>query len=121
MTVPVICVKIDMDILDASRILVDNNISGAPVVDENGAMVGILSAKDCFKITMHAGYHGEPGGKVTEYMSRGVKSVTADMSIMDLAELFLSTHFRRYPVVDNGRLIGIICRRDVLRALLELA
>ncbi len=121
MSSSVICLTADMDILGASRILVNKNISGAPVIDENNHVIGILSARDCFKITINAGYHAEPGGKVKEYMSQNVKCVSPDMSIFDLAELFLNSHYRRYPVVDNNRLIGIISRRDALRAILELS
>jgi CBS domain-containing protein len=70
---------------------------------------------------MQAGYYGEPGGQVVEYMSRDVKSVAAETSIVDIAEYFLNIRYRRFPVVRDGRLIGIISRRDTLRALLDLA
>jgi predicted transcriptional regulator len=121
MNTKVVCLTEDMDILDASQILVDKQLSGAPVVDDTGSIIGFLSTKDCFKITMHAGYLGEPGGKITEYMSRDVKCVNENMSIMDMAELFLNSHYRRYPVVADNRLTGIISRRDILRAILKLA
>ena len=111
----------DMDILDAGRVLVSNQISGAPIVDDKGMVIGMLTAADCLKTTMHAGYYAEPGGRVAEFMSRDVKSVAPEMGILDLAELFLNTPYRRYPVIADGRLIGIISRRDALRALLELA
>lgn len=110
-----------MDVLDASQFLVDHHISGAPVLDEQGRMVGILTERDCFKTTLSAGYYEELGGRVSEYMSRDIQSVEPDMSILDLAALFLKAPFRRYPVVSEDRLIGLIGRRDVLRALLTLA
>ena len=72
-------------------------------------------------MTLHAGYHGDWGGPVSDYMSDGVKTVDAEMSIIDLAQLFLDTTFRRFPVMEKNRLIGQISRRDVLRALEHLA
>lgn len=107
----------DMEILRAVHALVENRISGATVVDEHGNVIGILSEQDCMRVALHAGYHGELGGRVAEYMSRDVKTIDADTSILELAELFMNAPYRRYPVVDDNRLIGQISRRDVLRAM----
>lgn len=110
----------DMDIQDAINLLVTKKISGAPVVDQHGNLVGILSERDCMKIALNAAYHEEMSGKVKEYMSTDVKTVDAEMNIADLAELFYREPLRRYPVFDDeGRLVGQISRRDVLRALQE--
>ena len=111
----------DMDVMDASQFLVDRQISGAPVVDRQGHMVGILTERDCFKTTLSAGYYEELGGRVSEYMTRDVQAVDPEMSILDIARLFLRAPFRRYPVVSEGLLIGLISRRDVLKALLSLS
>lgn len=110
----------DMDVLEAARILVDRRISGAPVVDPLGNLVGILSEKDCLKTALSAGYHEEWGGRVEEYMSRGVITLEADTSVIDAARRFLDEGYRRYPVVNEGRLVGLISRRDILRALSTL-
>ena len=107
----------EMEIMDAIEALVRNRISGAPVVDEHGNLVGILSEQDCMKVALHAGYYGDPGGRVAEYMSTEVRTVDADTSIVELARTFLDTPYRRYPVLENERLVGQISRRDVLRAL----
>ncbi len=53
-------------------------------------------------------------------MSTNVKTIAADDSIVDAAKLFFGQHFRRYPVMENGRLVGQLSRRDVLRALEKL-
>ncbi len=81
----------------------------------------MLSELDCLNIALHAGYHGDWGGPVADYMSDGVETVDAEMSIIDLAQVFLDTKFRRFPVMEKNRLIGQISRRDVLRALEHLA
>lgn len=107
----------DMSVLDAIHKLVEHRIAGAPVVDDHGHLVGMLSEFDCMKIVLMAGYHGDPGGPVADYMVTEVDTVDAGMSIVDLAELFLASGYRRYPVLKDNRLVGQISRRDVLRAL----
>ena len=109
--------KPEMDVLDAVHELVKHRIAGAPVVNDHGEVIGMLSEFDCMKVALDSGYYGDAGGPVSEYMSSTVESVDADMSIVNLAEKFLNTKFRRFPVMTETRLIGQISRRDVLRAL----
>ncbi len=110
----------EMEILRAVHILVENDISGAPVVDECGKLVGILTERDCMRIDLEAGYYEGYGGRVGNYMSKNVVTIDPDMSILDLAKRFIDAPYRRYPVVKNDSLIGLISRRDVMRALDEL-
>jgi CBS domain-containing protein len=109
-----------MDVLNALQMLVEHRISGAPVVDETGNVVGILSQKDCLKVVLDASYHGEWAGRVSEFMSRNAKTVEAETTILEVAEMFLQDEYRRYPVMEDNRLIGQISRHDVLRALTTL-
>jgi predicted transcriptional regulator len=102
------------------RILRDNEITGAPVVDEQGNLVGILAEKDCFKVAFTSSYHREPGGWVSEFMSRDVRTIDAEEDIIEVAEMFLNSRYRRFPVMAHGRLVGLISRADVLRALADL-
>jgi CBS domain-containing protein len=113
--------KPETDVLDAVHVLVTKRIAGAPVVDDSGNLLGMLSELDCMKVALNAGYHGNWGGPVRDFMSEGVRTVDADMSIIDLAQEFITTRFRRFPVMQGTRLIGQISRRDVLRALEYLA
>ncbi len=120
MTTTLFTLQQSLEVLRAVRILVEHDISGAPVVDENGKLVGILTERDCMRIDLEAGYYEDYGGRVENYMSRNVVSVEPDMSILELAKRFIDAPYRRYPVVKNDRLIGLISRRDVMRALDEL-
>jgi CBS domain-containing protein len=101
--------------------LLQHRIAGAPVIDDHGNLVGMLSEFDCMKVVLTSGYHSEPGGPVSELMVTDVKTVDAGMSIVDMAELFLESGIRRYPVLKDNRLVGQISRRDVLRALGEIS
>lgn len=109
----------DMEVMDAIQQLVSREISGAPVVDNHGNIVGILTERDCLSTVLTAGYHGEAAGRVSEYMSGDVVCVEADESLMDIARRFAETPYRRFPVLSHNRLVGVISRRDVLRAVLE--
>jgi CBS domain-containing protein len=114
-----------MSILDAARQLVETRISGAPVVDHMGNLVGVLfgvlSEKDCMRIALQAGYHSEVGGTVEEFMHKEVKTVDAERNIVDVAMMFIEDDYRRYPVMKDGRLVGQVSRRDVLKALAALS
>lgn len=121
MTRSVITFRPETDVLDAVHELVTNRIAGAPVVDAEGNLVGMLSELDCMKVALQAGYHGHWGGPVSDFMTTDTQTVDAEMSIVDLAQHFVDTGFRRFPVVDGNRLVGQISRRDVLRALEYLA
>lgn len=106
------------DVLEAIHILVERRISGSPVVDGAGNIVGMLSEKDCMKVALEAGYNEGMGGKVSDYMTRNVETIDADSSIMEVAKAFIDQPYKRFPVVDEEeRLVGQISRADVLRAI----
>lgn len=113
----VFTVSEDMDVTDAVHMLVKHDISGAPVVDRDGRLTGMLTERDCIAVALNAGYFDEPGGHVADYMTTPVETVTIDESLMDIAVRFRDTRYRRFPVMRDGEMVGVISRRDVLRAL----
>ena len=104
-------------IIDAMRVLLERRISGAPVLDDNGAMIGILSQKDCLSIVYSTAYHQDWGGRVDEFMSTEIEHIPDDMCIIEAAERFIRSNYRRFPVMHDGRLVGQISRQDVMQAL----
>ena len=95
----VVTFKPDTPVLDAVHTLVKNRIAGAPVVDDEGNLVGMLSELDCMKVALQAGYYGDYGGPVRDFMSEGVKTVNIEMSIVDLAQVFINDeHFHDFAV-----------------------
>ncbi len=121
MTKKLITFTPETQVLNAIDTLISYRISGAPVLDNEGNLVGMLSEIDCMETFVQSAYHNEMGGLVKDFMSTEVKSISSSMGIVDLAEYFLETHFRRLPVVDNGKLVGQVSRRDVLRAIQKLS
>jgi CBS domain-containing protein len=108
-----------MEILQALQIFVNKKIAGAPVVDASGKLIGILTAKDCLRVAVNASYHSEYGGVVADFMTDNVASISPEDGILDVAKRFLADSYHRYPVLENGVLVGILSRRDMLRALGE--
>jgi CBS domain-containing protein len=108
----------DMDIEEAVRFLLQKHRTGAPVIDENGCVVGMLTEFDCLRL-LAAGDadHDEPFGTVADFMTTDVVTVEPHTDVYFVAGLFLRHHFRRLPVILDGKLIGAITRLDVLRAL----
>ena len=109
----------DMDIQDATRTLLQSKISGAPVVDHSGRLVGMLSEKDCIRLLIDGDYNQRPSGQgtVESYMSKNIKTLSSGATIVDAAYQFINSPYRRFPVVEGKKLIGQISRRDVLQAI----
>jgi CBS domain-containing protein len=113
----------EMPIAEAIRLLLKHKISGAPVVDEHGKLIGICSELDCLRVLaageFYADDHREEG-TVGDYMSHDFKTVGPDEDIYSLAHYFLTHSVRRLPVLENGELIGQLSRRDVLRGMEDM-
>ena len=110
----------ETDIYVAIDTLVKSEVSGAPVVDEAGKLIGIISQKDCLRILANGVFHDAPAGPVSEYMTEAVMHISSDMDIFTVADLFLNNVYRRIPVVDNDVVVGQISRRDILRAIQQM-
>ncbi len=92
----------------------------ALVFGRMGRVVGLQSEEDCMRVATHAGYYGEASGKVSGFMSPEVITVEGDTSVIEIAKMFMEKPFKRYPVMDDNRLVGSISRRDVLKAILAI-
>jgi CBS domain-containing protein len=107
----------ETDILDAVGFLLEKRITGAPVVDKSGRLVGILTEKDCLRLVA-VGVEGNlPHGNVETFMSANPETIPPDMDVYFAAGIFLKRTFRRLLVVENGKLVGAITRFDILRVI----
>ncbi|NME67762.1 MULTISPECIES: CBS domain-containing protein [Flammeovirga] len=123
MTKQLIVFTPEQHIEEAMEVLVEKKISGAPVVNEDGDLVGMLSEKDCLHVILESRYLNYPAsqGRVKDYMTKAVSSISADKDVVEVAMLFENSSFRRYPITKNGKLIGQVSRRDILRAAVDLS
>ena len=112
----------EISIYDAIRKLVSDRISGAPVLNPTGEMVGILSELDCLGVLASDQFHTEDHiATVSDYMSTEFETIGPETDIYTLAMYFRDKPVRRLPVVTpNGQLVGQVSRRDVLRGIEEI-
>lgn len=124
MTTNLITFSPDTNVLEITRILLEKRITGAPVIDENGTIVGLIDDKDCLRIVVDTLYHNQPimSHTAREYMSNVMRTININKEILEVANIFLTTPFKRMLVVDDdGKLRGNISRRDILRAIHDMS
>ena len=100
------------------KTLITKGISGGPVVDDHHRLVGVISEGDCLKEVVRGKYNNTPthSGRVADHMTRDVYTIRPEMNIFEVANMFLDVKLRRFPVVKDGKLLGQISQRDVMRA-----
>jgi len=111
----------DTPIETAMESFLENKISGAPVLDNQGKLVGVLSEKDCMRTLFESSYYNNLGGFVKEYMSTDLKTINIYDTLSNVADEFIKSRFRRFPVMEGDKLVGQISRRDILRAIVKLS
>ena len=111
----------DTPIETAMESFLENKISGAPVLDNQGNLVGVLSEKDCMKTLFESSYYNNLGGFVKEYMSTDLKTINIHDTLSNVADEFIKSRFRRFPVMEGDKLVGQISRRDILRSIVKLS
>ena len=113
-----VTVQADMDIYQAMEVILKEKVSGAAVVDEKDRLVGFISEKDCLKLTTMDAYNSLPaGGPVSGYMTPKVITITAEMGMSQVAHIFLQHPYRKLPVVEGKRIVGMVRRRDLLEVI----
>ena len=120
MTSPGIVLRPEMNLFNAIPIMVRHNITGCPVTDSNARLLGILSELDCMKVLASDAFYADDHTEeilVSHYMTKDVLTIESDMGIFRIANLFFEHTLRRIPVLDDGRLIGQITRRQVLKGI----
>lgn len=119
MTTDVTTVRPETPIMRLVHTIVEHGIQGAVVTDEDGALAGMITERDCIAVATHAGYFDELGGSVAQYMTADVETVAASDGLMEVAKRMTTSRHRLFPVVEAGKLVGLLSRRDVLRALAD--
>jgi len=116
MTTNVITAKKNMVLTDVIALLLRWHISAMPVVDEDDRMIGIVSEIDLVNLTFDG---NAADTTVEEVMVTDIVSFGPDAQLADLVQSFSKNHLRRVPIIDKGKVVGIVSRRDILREMLR--
>lgn len=117
MTKAVVTVGPDLSLKEAISLLLRHHISGMPVVDNSGKLVGIITEQDIINFVFSG---NATNTKVQEAMTAELIAFDSDTDVVKIAECFIAKKIRRVPIVENGKVVGIISRRDILREMLQL-
>ncbi|ELV8715657.1 CBS domain-containing protein [Vibrio vulnificus] len=117
MTLQAVTFTVDMSLSAALNKVMKSVVMGGPVINEKEEVIGFLSEQDLLDKLVKASYHCQDSYTVGECMHSDVLSVSSDMSIIELADMMKVGKPKMYPVVDNKKLVGMITRRDVLKAI----
>ncbi len=117
MTTDVISVHRETEIYEAIRALVENNITGLPVVNDDMSLAGIITEKDVLSLLYNV---EDKPCKVEDFMTKGIVSFNENDSLIDIAECFIENDFRRVPIITQGKLVGIVSRKDIITYILKL-
>ena len=109
-------------IYDVMRELLEKKISGAPVLNKSGKLVGIISESDIMKNIVDSQYYNMPITKtnISKYMKKSVDYISPDITIFEAASEFLKLKRKRFPVIISGEIVGIISRIDIISASLHI-
>ena len=99
------------------KTLIKNKLVGAPVLDDNKQLIGFISEKDCLKQMVNDSYYSQDHQVAQDIMRKNPLSISPNASIIELAGEMIGPRPKLFPVVDNGQVVGIITRADVLKAL----
>ena len=112
MTKDVISVKRETPIYKAVELMVEGDITGIPVVEDDMALVGILSEKDVLRLFYDK--EKEAGKTVDDFMTQPAIFFNEDESLLDVCDCLINNPFGRVPVTSKGKLVGIISRKDII-------
>jgi CBS domain-containing protein len=116
MTTDVITVDRSTPIYDALEILLENDITGLPVVNDNKTLVGIITEKDILKLLSVL---ENDTATVEDFMTKEVMSIDQQEDLIAVCECLIKNNFRRIPIISKGKLTGIISRKDIIKYILE--
>ncbi len=118
MSTKLITFRPDQSVEEVIDALINNKISGGPVVNDKNELVGIISEGDCIKHISESRYYNMPpeDDRIESRMVKNVETIDGEMNIFDAANKFLNDKRRRFPIVEDGKLVGQISQKDILKA-----
>ena len=121
MTTKLITFKPEQPVEEVMETLIKYKISGGPVVNDQNELLGIISEGDCIKQISESRYYNIPAHNETveKHMVKNVETIEGNIDIFDAAKQFIDSKRRRFPIVENGKLVGQISQKDILIAALK--
>jgi len=101
-------------ISNAINILMSERLIAAFVINDDNEVVGILSEKDCLNLVLHHSFDPRPAGLVKDYMHEMSLSIPSSTTALEATQILIEEKTRRLPVIDNGKLMGQITRRNLI-------
>lgn len=120
MVTDVITISPSADVIDAVQLLIKHRVSGAPVVDSKGKYLGVFSEKCSMHVLLDAAYEQLPVHDVRSFMDSEAQTISPETHLLSIAQVFLLTPYRRLPVLEDGKLVGLVTRRDVMKCWMKL-
>lgn len=122
MTTQLITFRAEQPVEEVIETLIKHRISGGPVVNNNNELIGIISEGDCIKQISESRYYNMPIDKtsIEKYMATNVDTIDGNMNVFDAASKFLQSKHRRFPILEDGKLVGQISQKDILKAAMKL-
>lgn len=117
MTTRLVTLRAETDVFEAIELLLKNRISGAPVVNASGDYLGVFSERNCLSIVVNSAYDQLPSTEVSGCLTTDNPTITEETDVLSIAQVFLKSNARRLPVLLDGKLVGQVSRRDVLRGI----
>ena len=117
-----VTIKSEQNITEVSKVIAENGLTGAPVVNDKGMLIGVISEKDCLKYLLDLKYYNSEDAPVSKYMSKTVMTIDESEKLMYMTELFIKNNYQLYPVIDeDGLLKGVITRSILFKELNKLS
>ncbi len=113
------CLTPDMSLILVSEHLSKNHLPGAPVIDENHQPIGFVSEYDCLEQLMQSTYYCDNTALAADVMSTTLITTTPELTLIDVASQMNENKVNVAPVIENGKIIGVISRGDVMRELVK--
>ena len=118
MTRNVVCIKKNIPVVDAIRLMSKHNITGIPVVEDDMTLIGIISEQDVLRL-FHT-YNDEKDRTVNDFMTQPAIHFEENERLLDICYCLRDNSIRRVPVTSNGKVVGVISRSDILKCILQL-
>ncbi len=114
-----LCLEPQMLIETALKLMRQKNMTSAPVLNSDDTIAGILAESDIIRMFIAPENGGKEGKTVSDFMTKDVTTEEIESDIGRISRCLLNNHFEQVPIVHNGKFVGVVSRKDLLRFMIE--